>query len=99
MFVGLNCLGLDSDAEDVTAVQDVVEGGQRRYVLKTQREGGGVNFYGDQLAGERDHCRRRQQQQQRWYRNGTRSLTGRVHLVETTLPAAADCNPVVGWEN
>jgi len=51
-FAGLYSLGDDAVEEDVAAVKDVLAGGQGRYVLKPQREGGGYNFYGDELAAK-----------------------------------------------
>jgi hypothetical protein len=36
--------------EDLAAIQDAMSGGHGRYVLKPQREGGGYNFYGLELA-------------------------------------------------
>lgn len=49
-FAGLYSMGDDAGAEDLKAAEDVLEGGHDRYVLKPQREGGGYNFYGDDLA-------------------------------------------------
>ena len=49
-FAGLYSLGDDATEEDMHAVQQVLSGGQDRFVLKPQREGGGYNFYGAQLA-------------------------------------------------
>lgn len=51
-FAGLYSLGDDAVDEDYAAVRDVLAGGHGRYVLKPQREGGGYNFYGDQLAAK-----------------------------------------------
>lgn len=49
-FAGLYSLGDDAVEEDLSAVQQAaLEGGEGRYVLKPQREGGGYNFYGDEL--------------------------------------------------
>ena len=42
-FAGLYSLGADADADDMRAVRDVLlQGGEGRYVLKPQREGGGT---------------------------------------------------------
>ncbi|GAX15093.1 glutathione synthase [Fistulifera solaris] len=49
-FAGLYSLGEDATGADLDALQKVLEGGQAKYVLKPQREGGGYNFYGDNLA-------------------------------------------------
>ena len=50
-FAGLYSLGDDATDEDIKAVKDVLENGQHgNYVLKPQREGGGYNFYGENLA-------------------------------------------------
>jgi len=49
-FAGLYSLGDDATEEDLGAVRRVLDGGQAGYVLKPQREGGGYNFYGDDLA-------------------------------------------------
>jgi glutathione synthetase len=49
-FAGLYSLGEDVTAEDLAAIQDAMSGGHGRYVLKPQREGGGYNFYGLELA-------------------------------------------------
>jgi glutathione synthase len=43
-------LGDDATIDDIAAVMDALNGAEDRYVLKPQREGGGYNFYGDQLA-------------------------------------------------
>jgi glutathione synthase len=51
-FAGLYSLGDDAVDEDYAAVRDVLAGGHGRYVLKPQREGGGYNFYGEQLAAK-----------------------------------------------
>jgi len=51
-FAGLYSLGDDAVQEDFDAIKDVLAGGQGRYVLKPQREGGGYNFYGDNLAAK-----------------------------------------------
>jgi len=57
-FAGLYALGADADEGDLDAVRDVLfREGERRYVLKPQREGGGYNFYGKELANKlRQHC-------------------------------------------
>jgi glutathione synthetase len=49
-FAGLYSLGDDVTVEDLTAIQDAMSGGHGNYVLKPQREGGGYNFYGLELA-------------------------------------------------
>jgi glutathione synthase len=49
-FAGLYSLGDDAGEEDLEAVRQVLAGGEGRYVLKPQREGGGYNFYGARLA-------------------------------------------------
>jgi glutathione synthase len=51
VFAGLYSLGADAVAEDYCAIRDVLfsEDGKQRYVLKPQREGGGYNFYNDNL--------------------------------------------------
>jgi len=49
-FAGLYSMGDDATEEDLTAAKDVLDGGHPKYVLKPQREGGGYNFYGDDLA-------------------------------------------------
>jgi glutathione synthase len=52
-FAGLYSLGDDAVDEDIAAVRDVLLAqGHSRYVLKPQREGGGYNFYGEQLAAK-----------------------------------------------
>jgi glutathione synthase len=52
-FAGLYSLGDDAVDEDFAAVRDVLLAqGHSRYVLKPQREGGGYNFYGEQLAAK-----------------------------------------------
>lgn len=48
-FAGLYSLGDDAVPEDLAAVQEALDGKQGNYVLKPQREGGGYNFYGEQL--------------------------------------------------
>lgn len=48
-FAGLWSLGQDANAEDLSAVRRVLQGGQAKFVLKPQREGGGYNFYGDKM--------------------------------------------------
>ena len=50
VFAGLYSLGDDATIDDIAAVMDALNGAEDRYVLKPQREGGGYNFYGDQLA-------------------------------------------------
>jgi glutathione synthase len=49
-FAGLYSLGQDANEEDMAAVKQVLKGGYAGFVLKPQREGGGYNFYGHQLA-------------------------------------------------
>jgi len=49
-FAGLYSMGDDATAEDLQAAGDVLDGGHAKYVLKPQREGGGYNFYGEDLA-------------------------------------------------
>ena len=51
-FAGLYSLGDDATDEDKAAVRAVLNGAEGKYVLKPQREGGGYNFYGDQLAAK-----------------------------------------------
>ncbi|CAB9521167.1 Glutathione synthetase, chloroplastic [Seminavis robusta] len=52
-FAGLYSLGEDATTEDKAAVKDVLlSGAEGGYVLKPQREGGGYNFYGEQLAAK-----------------------------------------------
>lgn len=48
-FAGLYSLGDDTVPEDLAAVQDALDGKEGNYVLKPQREGGGYNFYGEEL--------------------------------------------------
>ena len=57
-FAGLYSLGADANEQDIQAVYDVLlHGGEGRYVLKPQREGGGYNYYGAKLAEKlREHC-------------------------------------------
>ena len=55
-FAGLWSLGQDANVVDLAAVRRVLQGGHANYVLKPQREGGGYNFYGEQLARKlREH--------------------------------------------
>ncbi len=51
-FAGLFSLGEDAVQEDLDAIGDAISGedGHGRYVLKPQREGGGYNYYGADLA-------------------------------------------------
>jgi glutathione synthase len=49
-FAGLYSMGDDATPEDLKAAQEVLDGGEALYVLKPQREGGGYNFYGNELA-------------------------------------------------
>ncbi len=57
-FAGLYSLGADANEDDMKAVKEVLlHDGEGRYVLKPQREGGGYNFYGKQLADKlRNNC-------------------------------------------
>lgn len=49
-FAGLYSLGDDATEEDLKVVRDILTNeAQGQYVLKPQREGGGYNFYGDDL--------------------------------------------------
>jgi glutathione synthase len=45
-------MGDDATSEDLQATQDVLDGNEALYVLKPQREGGGYNFYGKNLAAK-----------------------------------------------
>jgi glutathione synthase len=47
-FAGLYSLGEDANETDLNSVRDVFQN-YHKYVLKPQREGGGYNFYGEQL--------------------------------------------------
>ncbi|KAL7541749.1 hypothetical protein ACHAXR_011476 [Thalassiosira sp. AJA248-18] len=50
-FAGLYSLGADANEQDMQAVKEVLfNGGEGQYVLKPQREGGGYNYYGKDLA-------------------------------------------------
>lgn len=49
-FAGLYSLGEDAVEEDLAAVKEAISGKDGLYVLKPQREGGGYNYYGEQLA-------------------------------------------------
>jgi glutathione synthetase len=49
-FAGLYSMGDDATPEDLAATQEVLDGKEALYVLKPQREGGGYNFYGDELS-------------------------------------------------
>jgi len=51
-FAGLYSLGEDAREEDLAAIKEAIADaeGSGRYVLKPQREGGGYNYYGDDLA-------------------------------------------------
>ena len=50
-FAGLYSLGADANEEDAGAVREVLTGGgEGRYVLKPQREGGGNNYYGKEMV-------------------------------------------------
>lgn len=49
-FAGLYSLGSDAVEEDLEAVKEAISGKDGQYVLKPQREGGGYNYYGEQLA-------------------------------------------------
>jgi glutathione synthase len=49
-FAGLYSLGEDVNDEDMKAVHDIVINRNfHKYVLKPQREGGGYNYYGEQM--------------------------------------------------
>lgn len=50
VFAGLYSLGEDAEDVDLDAVTSVLKGSQGQFVLKPQREGGGYNYYGDDLA-------------------------------------------------
>ena len=52
VFAGLYSLGDDATLEDLAAVEDALHGSEDQYVLKPQREGGGYNFYGSDLANK-----------------------------------------------
>jgi len=49
-FAGLYSLGGDAVEEDLVAVKEAISGKDGLYVLKPQREGGGYNFYSEELA-------------------------------------------------
>ncbi len=49
-FAGLYSMGDDATSEDLEAAKAVLDGDHAKFVLKPQREGGGYNFYGDDLA-------------------------------------------------
>ena len=57
-FAGLYSLGADANEEDMKAVEDVLfNGAKGQYVLKPQREGGGYNYYGDNLENKlKENC-------------------------------------------
>ena len=57
-FAGLYSLGEDANEEDMEAVKDVLfNDAQGQYVLKPQREGGGYNYYGENLANKlKENC-------------------------------------------
>jgi len=57
-FAGLYSLGADANEQDMTAVKEVLfHGGEGRYVLKPQREGGGYNYYGKDLSDKlKENC-------------------------------------------
>ena len=57
-FAGLYSLGADANEDDMNAVKEVLlHDGEGRYVLKPQREGGGYNFYGKEMADKlRSNC-------------------------------------------
>eukprot|EP00574_Skeletonema_japonicum_P000445 CAMPEP_0201739432 /NCGR_PEP_ID=MMETSP0593-20130828/45779_1 /ASSEMBLY_ACC=CAM_ASM_000672 /TAXON_ID=267983 /ORGANISM="Skeletonema japonicum, Strain CCMP2506" /LENGTH=624 /DNA_ID=CAMNT_0048233703 /DNA_START=202 /DNA_END=2076 /DNA_ORIENTATION=+ len=58
-FAGLYSLdGADANEDDMEAVKDVLfNDAQGQYVLKPQREGGGYNYYGDNLANKlKENC-------------------------------------------
>jgi glutathione synthetase len=52
VFAGLYSLSDDITTVDLEAVRDVLNGNYENYVLKPQREGGGYNFYGDDLLAK-----------------------------------------------
>jgi glutathione synthase len=58
VFAGLYSLGADVTDQDIDSVKDVLfNGAEGRYVLKPQREGGGYNYYGKNLADKlRENC-------------------------------------------
>ena len=59
VFAGLYSLdGADANEDDMEAVKDVLfNDAQGQYVLKPQREGGGYNYYGDNLANKlKENC-------------------------------------------
>lgn len=49
-FTGLYSLGKDAGPNDIKAVKEAITGKDGLYVLKPQREGGGYNYYGEDLA-------------------------------------------------
>lgn len=51
-FAGLYSLGDDALDEDMAAIKACLSGMEGQYVLKPQREGGGYNFYGENLAAK-----------------------------------------------
>ena len=51
-FAGLYSMGDDATEDDVAAAEAVLNGGESKYVLKPQREGGGYNFYGKDLLAK-----------------------------------------------
>jgi glutathione synthetase len=57
-FAGLYSLGEDANEEDMEAVKDVLlNNAHGQYVLKPQREGGGYNYYGENLANKlKENC-------------------------------------------
>ena len=57
-FAGLYSLGADANEQDMAAVKEVLfNNAEGRYVLKPQREGGGYNYYGQDLANKlRENC-------------------------------------------
>ena len=58
VFAGLYSLGADATGQDISAVKDVlICGDEGSYVLKPQREGGGYNYYGKNLADKlQENC-------------------------------------------
>lgn len=58
IFAGLYSLGADATEQDIDAVKDVLfSGAEGQYVLKPQREGGGYNYYGQNLADKlKENC-------------------------------------------
>ena len=51
-FAGLYSLGEDAVQEDLDAIKEAISGKEGQYVLKPQREGGGYNYYGEDMANK-----------------------------------------------